>query len=168
MHAVQQSHPTPWGSLSEARTFLQGNPITTHPVILEFHSHLLILLHLHSFSHSIFAERTFTMDAGFKIGIELKLLLRPTRRSKNNFKDVKEFAQFIVAIAMLPVFLPHECTTTLMVSTRGQTPRLSGLSRTTLPLNQMKMTSVSESMSSKPIDVSLTTTRSSGASISHP
>lgn len=36
------------------------------------------------------------MDAGLKISIELELLLRPTRRSKDNFEGPENFAKFIV------------------------------------------------------------------------
>jgi hypothetical protein len=42
------------------------------------------------------------MDAGFKIGIELELLLDPERRSNKDIADLDNFAQFISRpIAML-------------------------------------------------------------------
>ncbi|KAJ6007096.1 hypothetical protein N7499_000760 [Penicillium canescens] len=50
---------------------------------------------------------TSTMDAGFKIGIELELLLDPKRRNNKDFADLDDFAQFITRpIAMLRA-VPH-------------------------------------------------------------
>lgn len=40
---------------------------------------------------------TSTIDARFKIGIELELLLEPKQRSNEDFADLDNFAQFIVA-----------------------------------------------------------------------
>jgi hypothetical protein len=38
---------------------------------------------------------TSTLDAGFKIGIELETLLGPKRRRIENFADLNNFAQII-------------------------------------------------------------------------
>ena len=36
------------------------------------------------------------MNAGFKIGVELELLLQPTRRCQTEFKNLTDFALYVV------------------------------------------------------------------------
>lgn len=102
-----ETHESP----SETRTNIDMMGFTLSLSLVPSELALVLILSIHRFFDSAsrpsvqfqfpFKPRlsmtTSTMDAGFKIGIDLELLLEPKRRSNEDFADLDNFAQFIVA-----------------------------------------------------------------------
>jgi hypothetical protein len=107
-----EAHESP----SETRTKIDMMGFTLSLTLVPSQIALFRILSVHHFFDSAFhpsvrfplpfklllSVTTSTMDAGFKIGIELELLLDPERRSNKDIADLDNFAQFISRpIAML-------------------------------------------------------------------